>query len=1507
MIRIPSALPLRIASFSLIALVAAACQGPPEAAEVQDSKEAVTSPASLAQDNVAPATPLPVGLERAIALVKQQEAGEAYRIQASGDGFVAGNPAAGLSARFDSGMVRVAGEDAAWQVELRLTRWGRDGKVRAVVAAAASTERNKITLARGADLQEWYLNGPLGLEQGFTINKRPAGNGPLVLEMAVGGTLEPRLAEDAMSVTLHNLQGEAVASYKDLWVVDSAGQSLPARLTLAGATLGIRVEDAGAIYPITIDPTLMGITNKVIANDGSTNDHFAVGVSLDGYTALMGANEDDDRGTNSGSAYFFSRSGSAWYQQQKITANDGAAYDFFGGRVALKGNVAVVGAYADDDKGSETGAAYIFTRIGTVWSQDQKLLGVDSAAGDRFGYSVATDGVGVLVGANYEDDKGADAGAAYLFTRGGPGWTQQKKFTASNGGKGDEFGYSVALAGGTALVGARYEDTRGTDAGAAYLFTRSGTTWTQTKMLTASNGGASDDFGHAVTLLDGVALVGAPREDLRGGDAGTAYLYLRSGTVWSQTQKMTGADTSGGDRFGTTVVADGERLAVGAYRDIAYDQGSAYVFSRSGTTYKQTRKLTADDRAHYDYFSTGLGLSGEVVLVGAYGDDDKGAVSGSAYFFELCEAKDEKKLTASDGSTSDEFGYAVAVSGETAVIGSRYDDDYGSNSGSAYVFKRSGSSWTQEQKLNASDAGANDYFGWSVSVSGDTTVVGAQREDQQGSDAGAAYVFARTGTSWSQQGKLTAYDGTTSDYFGTAVATTSDTAVVGSYLDNNARGSDAGAAYVFARTGTVWTHQLKIIASDGAANDHFGYAVAISGNTALIGSRYDDDKGTNSGSAYVYTRSGTSWSVQEKLTASNGGTSDYFGESVSVSGDLAVVGAYLEDHRAGDAGAAYVYARSGTLWSEQQKLTAQDGQGSDWFGQSVAVSGDKILIGARYDDDMGTNSGGAYLYKRSGSKWVHWMKWVAKDGYNSDNFGMSVALSGDVPVVGANFDDDLGGSSGSAYILNTECTGSTGGKCSKNSDCSTGFCVDGVCCNSACGGGNKTDCQACSVAAGAAKDGTCGAAKKGLTCRAAGGACDVAEACDGVALGCPGDSVMSSGTTCRAEAGTCDLAESCDGSSKACPANTFRPQATVCRSAAGDCDMVEQCTGGSAACPSDSMQPAGYACRPASDTCDQVETCTGTSKACPTDALVQSGTVCRQAAGVCDLIESCDGSSKACPADKLAASGAVCRGATGACDLAETCSGTAKACPSDKVQPYNYTCRPSGGKCDVAEACDGSSKACPADQIRASGVNCRPAVGLCDVAETCDGLNTVCPKDSYMTSGSTCRAVAGKCDVAETCSGATATCPADKYMAQGSICRAAAGVCDLAESCKGTLANCPGDVYVPNGTPCQSNSGTCQGGLCAKNGDAGVPDQGAVADSAAEAGSDVGMDSGDTMEGGAGEDTGATGNDKGAGTDAGGTAPPTDESGCDCRVGGQPDGGVLWLLFLGLFLVRRRK
>jgi len=257
------------------------------------------------------------------------------------------------------------------------------------------------------------------------------------------------------------------------------------------------------------------------------------------------------------------------------------------------------------------------------------------------------------------------------------------------------------------------------------------------------------------------------------------------------------------------------------------------------------------------------------------------------------------KLVASDAQANDNFGGSVAVSGDTAVIGAYSEATGGSDAGAAYVFTRSGGAWTQQAKLLASDAQANDYFGYSVAVSGDTAVIGAYAEDTGGSTAGAAYVFTRTGGSWTQQAKLMASDAQASDFFGASVAVSGDTAVIGAYREATG-GSTAGAAYVFTRTGGSWTQQAKLMASDAQGNDFFGASVAVSGDTAVIGAYSEDTGGSDAGAVYVFTRSGGAWTQQAKLLASDAQSSDQFGFSVAVSGDTAVIGALSAD-------AAYIF------------------------------------------------------------------------------------------------------------------------------------------------------------------------------------------------------------------------------------------------------------------------------------------------------------------------------------------------------------------------------------------------------------------------------------------------------------------------------------------------------------------------------------------------------------------------------------------------------------------------
>jgi hypothetical protein len=397
-----------------------------------------------------------------------------------------------------------------------------------------------------------------------------------------------------------------------------------------------------------------------------------------------------------------------------------------------------------------------------------------------------------------------------------------------------------------------------------------------------------------------------------------------------------------------------------------------------------------------------------VIVCFAFGPPQAGA--GTAWL-------QKAKLTASDGAALDYFGVSVSISGNYVIIGAYEDDDRGYNSGSAYIFMRDGAGWVQ-QKLTASDGAAYGYFGRSVSVSGDYAIVGAMDGNGNVTDSGSAYIFKRDGESWSQQQKITASDGAAGDYFGLSVSISGNYAIVGAFGDDD-KGDHSGSAYIFRWDGDGWIQQQKLTASDGAASDFFGSSVSISGDYAIIGASYDDDRGTDSGSAYIFWWDGTKWAQEQKLTAADGAAGDQFGESVSISGDLAIVGAYYDDDNGNDSGSAYIFRRDGIGWVQQQKLTASDGAADDCFGFSVSISGDYAIIGAYQYYSGGT--GKVYIFRWNGTGWIQQQKLLASDGAAHDLFGGSVSISSDYAIIGAGCDDDEGADSGSAYVFERIC------------------------------------------------------------------------------------------------------------------------------------------------------------------------------------------------------------------------------------------------------------------------------------------------------------------------------------------------------------------------------------------------------------------------------------------------------------------------------------------------------
>ncbi|HKS35849.1 MAG TPA: Ig-like domain-containing protein, partial [Verrucomicrobiae bacterium] len=374
----------------------------------------------------------------------------------------------------------------------------------------------------------------------------------------------------------------------------------------------------------------------------------------------------------------------------------------------------------------------------------------------------------------------------------------------------------------------------------------------------------------------------------------------------------------------------------------------------------------------------------------------------------------ETKLLPIDSGFLQQFGSAVAIDGDTAVIGAPGDSQEGDDAGAAYVFVHDGSSWIEQAKLVADDASASAQFGNAVALNGDTLVVGAHADDANGVQSGAAYVFVRSGTTWSQQARLEPSDPGEEEGFGSTVAIDADTVAVGAPGDGTVF-NGTGAVYVFERGGAVWTQQSKLVSDNPRPGNALGHSVSLSGDTIVTGSPFDEDTGIlDSGAVYVFSRVGTTWSKQAELRAGDASPNSHLGWSVSVNGDTLIAGA----PDSVGTGSAYVFTRTLAVWSQQAKLAADDALVGDSFGVTVSLDGNTAAVGAMSDNSFVVDGGSVYLFHRSGTTWSQEAEIGALDIAGSDAFGFSVGISGATVVVGAPFAGFL--FDGAAYVFASE-------------------------------------------------------------------------------------------------------------------------------------------------------------------------------------------------------------------------------------------------------------------------------------------------------------------------------------------------------------------------------------------------------------------------------------------------------------------------------------------------------
>ncbi len=773
-------------------------------------------------------------------------------------------------------------------------------------------------------------------------------------------------------------------------------------ISLSGDTLavGARYEDGGTGDPVSNAGAVYifarnqggadnwGEVQILHASDMQEDDYFGESVSISGDTLVVGTPYEDGGTGNPvyrvGAAYVFARNqGGAdnWGEIAILHPSDMQTNDNFGGSVAISGDILVVGASHEDggvsDPATNAGAAYVFARNqggANAWGEVKALHASDMQTDDYFGISVSISGDTLIVGAYGEDGGAGDpaswAGAAYLFTRnqgGADNWGEVTILHASDPQTQDYFGESVSISGDTLIVGANAEDGGEGDpvssAGTVYVFARNqggADTWGEVTILRASDMQVGDRFGEAVSISGDTLVVGAFLEDGGPGDpitnTGAAYVFTREDGAWHESISLHASDMQALDGFGYAVSASGDVLVVGAPNedggvgDPITDTGAAYLFTRN---------------------QGGADVWGEVTI-----------------------------LRASDAQAGDGFGKAVSVNGDTVVIGANEEDggtgDPATDAGAAYIFTRNqggADTWGEVTILHASDMQVYDRFGSAVSINGDTAIVGTPYENggagDPATDAGAAYVFARNQggvDTWGEVTILHASDAQAYDEFGKAVSIWGDTVAIGAFGEDGGVGdpiTNTGAAYVFARNqggADVWGEVQILHASDAQAGDQFGRSAGLSGDVQVIGADGEDggvgDPASWAGAAYIFSRNqggADQWDEVQTLHASDMQAGDSFGIAASANGERLLIGAWKEDGGPGDptsqAGAAYVFARNqggADQWGEAQILRTSDRAANDFFGYAVGLSDDTAIVGA-YSQDGGSgnpihNTGAAYVF-----------------------------------------------------------------------------------------------------------------------------------------------------------------------------------------------------------------------------------------------------------------------------------------------------------------------------------------------------------------------------------------------------------------------------------------------------------------------------------------------------------------------------------------------------------------
>ncbi|MFK8013030.1 MAG: hypothetical protein AB8B80_13405 [Marinicellaceae bacterium] len=771
-----------------------------------------------------------------------------------------------------------------------------------------------------------------------------------------------------------------------------------------------------------LTPTPVGIAGD--------NNRFGRSISIYNDRAVIGA---PNMGTT-GMAYVYEYNGVKWNLSAVLKPTDNLDISaLFGVSVSMDNNRIVVGASQSlNNSGSTSGAVHVYDFNGNEWVETQKLIIDNGWSIDNFGHSVSLVNNRIAIGA-YRALGISDSlsGAVYIFDLVTGNWNESQKISLEDGRNNDYFGYSVDLSNNRLIIGAYNDDnTDFNNSGSAYIYDLEKGTWSLTQKLTASSINDNDYFGYSVSLNGDQALIGAYGSDLSNEDAGAAYVFDYNGNTWQQSTLLL-PEGNNPSSFGASVELNNNQAIIGAHsHDFDnIDSGATFVFEFSDNQWLQSQVILPHDRESQDYFGQAVSVYNSHLFINAMYDDDNGINSGSVYNYIVENGfwVQDRKIVSNEiiGSPNSSFGISVSYDGNRLVVGSHTDDGKDQNSGAAYIYDLIDNSWVLTQKIKPNIEIADEYFGKSVSLSGDRVLVGAPAgiiSDSEG--IGSAYIFDLIQGEWTQAQKISAADGQPNNKFGYSVSLFEERALIGAYGPYGRLGSDNGSAYIFDLIENTWIESTKLTAKSNSYSDNFGISVSLNNNRALIGSPRDENDSFNQGAVYVFDLIGGFWEQTQKLfdtTDNFDNESTSFGYTVSLFNDRAAIGAPYDDvfgvFNSHSMGSVYIFDFNGTEWIPDQKLIAQDYGQHDIFGISISLYENKLAVGSSRNRFINDNIGGAYIFDYKDNNWTQILKIKPLNGNRVDYFGVSVSLFEDEVFIGANLDDNASGTNAGAVYL----------------------------------------------------------------------------------------------------------------------------------------------------------------------------------------------------------------------------------------------------------------------------------------------------------------------------------------------------------------------------------------------------------------------------------------------------------------------------------------------------------